>query len=94
MDHIAPTPEFVATMTDHQRAARKEVANIAVAFYRMAQTEDGKRVLEYLSKFTSRPVPLEQLPHGAVHKEGQLWLIHEIRTQIAQGEKALASSTS
>ena len=92
MESFTPTREFVPDITNQRRAAQKEMANTAVAFYRMSQTEDGKAVLAYLDKFTSRPVPLELLPHAAVHKEGQLWLIREIRTQIAQGENALAST--
>lgn len=90
---IEPTSEFKIGITDAQRAALQERKILAVAFHRMAQTDDGKRVLAYLEAFTNRPVPLEQLPHGAVHKEGQRWLIHEIHTQVAQGERYLASKT-
>jgi hypothetical protein len=89
---IQPTAEFAAAVSDTQAAAVKERKILAVTFHRLFNSEDGKRVLSFLSDFTSRPVPLEQLPHGAVHKEGQNWLIHEIRTQIAQGEKHLAST--
>lgn len=78
-----------AQLPEKARAMLVTQKNIAAAFCRMAQTEDGKIILAFLERFTARPVPLEMLPHGAVHKEGQRWLLHEIREQISQGERVL-----
>lgn len=86
-----PTPEFAANKARNDER-RIEAANDAVAFWRMAQTDDGKRILAFLERFTDRPVPLEQMPFGAVHKEGQRWLLREIRTQIATGEREIHGS--
>ena len=86
-----PTEEFRTLQKDNP--TRREAENDAVAFFRVAQTSDGQRVLAFLERFTDRPVPFEQLPHGAVHKEGQRWILREIRTQVAFGERVLHGSS-
>lgn len=65
----------------------KEAKNDAVAFYRLFSSEDGQRVLDYIERFVSRPVPVEHLPYGAVHKEGQQWLLYNIRSLIERGRR-------
>jgi hypothetical protein len=54
------------------------------------QVTDQQLLLSYLDDFTDRPVVFEMLPHGAVHKEGQRWLLREIKNQAAQGNAILS----
>lgn len=89
-----PTAEFAPQTTDSQEAKARDrrIAreNIAVAAYRVLQTDDGKLLLKHLDEFSDRPVVFEMLPHGAVHKEGQRWLLREIQNQAAIGQAILA----
>jgi hypothetical protein len=91
---IEPSREFTQQVTDQQEAAERNrrvaLENIAVAAHRILESDDGKLLLSYLDDFTDRPVVFEMLPHGAVHKEGQRWLLREIKNQAAQGNAILS----
>lgn len=90
---MMPSPEFQTELSLASREARIAIDNVAIAFYRMSKDDmspgDGALILGFLDRFTDRPVPIEHLPHGAVHKEGGRWILREIRTQITAGERAL-----
>lgn len=86
----AISPDFAAKRKPN--VIRKEEANVAVSVFRIAQTEDGKRLLAYLDELTDRPVPVESLQPGAIYREGQRAVFRNIRSQIALGEKALYGS--